>query len=118
MTLLKKHEYMFDDTLGYYIGTENKIELLEGAQPNHTKLFPIPKVYKETLKTEINRLVSIGVLKHENNSEQAVPTFVIAKKNGNVCFISDFRELLLLKLGGFKYDSSLDLNMGYYHIKL
>ena len=25
---------------------------------------------------------------------------------------------LLLKLEGFKYASSLDLNMGYYHIKL
>ena len=25
---------------------------------------------------------------------------------------------MLLKLEGFKYDVSLDLNMGYYHIKL
>ena len=49
-------------------------------------------------------------------------------------FISDFRELnkrikrkpfpipkiqdLLLKLEGFKYTTSLDLNMGYYHIEL
>ena len=49
-------------------------------------------------------------------------------------FISDFRELnkrikrkpfpipkiqdLLLKLEGFKYATSLDLNMGYYHIEL
>ena len=49
-------------------------------------------------------------------------------------FISDFRELnkrirrkpfpipkiqdLLLKLEGFRYASSLDLNMGYYHIEL
>ena len=54
--------------------------------------------------------------------------------NGTICFISDFRELnkrikrklfpipkiqdLLLKLEGFKYASSLDINMGYYHIKL
>jgi hypothetical protein len=51
-----------------------------------------------------------------------------------VRFISDFRELnkrikrqpypipkiqnLLLKLEGFKYGTSLDLNMGYYHIEL
>ena len=49
-------------------------------------------------------------------------------------FISDFRRLnkrikqkpfpipkiqaMLLKLKGFKYATSLDLNMGYYHIKL
>ena len=25
---------------------------------------------------------------------------------------------MLLKLEGFKYDTSLDLNMGYYHIQL
>ena len=54
--------------------------------------------------------------------------------NGTVCFISDFREHnkrikrklfpipktqdLLLQLEDFKYASSLDLNMGYYHITL
>jgi len=62
------------------------------------------------------------------------PTFIIPKKNGTVRFISDFRELnkrikrkpcpipniqdLLLKLKGFQYATSLDLNMGYYHIEL
>ena len=55
------------------------------------------------------------------------------KNNGNFCFISDFREVhkrtkkpfpipkmqdLLLKLEGFKKAPSLDLNMGYYYIKL
>jgi hypothetical protein len=54
--------------------------------------------------------------------------------DGSVRFISEFRELnirirrwpypipkiqdMLLKLEGFKYASSLDLNMGYYHIEL
>ena len=62
------------------------------------------------------------------------PTFTIPKENGAVRFISDFRELnkrikgktfpipkiydFLLKLEGFKYVHSLELNMGYYHIKL
>ena len=55
------------------------------------------------------------------------------ENGGTVRFISDFRELnkrikrkpfipkiqdLLLKLEGFKYATSLDLNMGYYHINL
>ena len=91
--LLKKHESMFDGTLGNYTGTEYKIELLEGVKPYHAKPFPIPKVHEETLKTEVNRLVKIGVLKRKNNSEWAAPTFIIPKKNGTVRFISDFREL-------------------------
>ena len=84
---------MFDGILGNYTGTEHNIELLEGGHPYHAKPFPIPKVYKETLETEVNRLVSIGVLKCKINSEWAAPTFLNAKKNATVCFISNFREL-------------------------
>jgi hypothetical protein len=56
------------------------------------------------------------------------------EKDATVQFISDFRELnkrikqkpypiprirdLLLKLEGFQYATTLDLNMGYYHIEL
>ena len=125
---------MFDGILGNYTSTEYKIELLEGAQPYHDKPYPIPKVHEETLKTEVNRLLNIGVLKLKNNVEWAAPTFITHKNNGPVRFISDFRELnkritrksyfipkiqdLLFKVEGFKYASSLDLNMSYFHIKL
>jgi Reverse transcriptase (RNA-dependent DNA polymerase) len=83
---------------------------------------------------EVQRLVELGVLKKVNRSEWAAPTFIIPKKDGTVRFISDFRELnkrikrkpypiphiqdMLLKLEGFQYAMSLDLNMGYYHIEL
>ena len=62
------------------------------------------------------------------------PTFIIPKKDSTVIFISDFREPnklilrqpypipkiqdLLLRLEGFRYGTTLDLNMGYYHIEL
>ncbi len=83
---------------------------------------------------EVDRLITLGVLKKVNRSEWAAPTFIIPKKDGTVRFISDFRQLntrikrkpfpipkiqdLLLKLEGFQYATSLDLNMGYYHIEL
>ena len=90
---------------------------------------------KLCLRTEVDRLCRIGVLRKVNRSEWAAPTFFIPKKNnGTVRFISDFRDLnkriiqklypipkiqdLLLKLEGFKYATSLDLNMGDYHIEL
>ena len=53
---------MFGGTLENYTDTENKIELLEGAQQYHAKPFPIPKTHEETLKTEVDRLVNIGVV--------------------------------------------------------
>ena len=50
-------------------------------------------MYEEILKTEVDRLVNIGVLQCKHNSEWAVPTFTVPKKNGTVHFIPDFREL-------------------------
>jgi Reverse transcriptase (RNA-dependent DNA polymerase) len=83
---------------------------------------------------EVDRLVEIGVLKKVNRSEWAAPSFIIPKKDGTVRFINDFRALnkrikqkpfpipniqdMLLNLEGFQYATSLDLNMGYYHIEL
>ena len=69
----KKHENMFDGILENYTGTEYKIELLKGAHMHHAKQFPIPKVHKKPLKTEVNRLVNIDDLKHKNNSEWVAP---------------------------------------------
>jgi len=59
---------------------------------------------------------------------------IIPKKDGLVRFISDFRELnkrmlrkpypipnvqdMLLNLEGFQWATSLDLNVGCYHIRL
>ena len=132
--LLKRHATLFDGSLGKWQGEDLDIELMPDAKPYHCKAFPIPKVHQETLKMEVDRLVNLGVLKKVNRSEWAAPTFIIPKKDGTVRFISDFRELnkrikrkpypipkiqdLLIKLEGFKYATSLDLNMGYYHIEL
>jgi len=111
-----------------------KLELKEGAKPYHARAYNVPRCHMQTLKAEVERLVKIGVLKKVNRSEWAAPTFIIPKKDGSVRFISDFRELnkrilrkpypipnvqdMLLNLEGFQWATSLDLNMGYYHIRL
>ena len=134
LKLLKKHEYLFDGTLGRWDTRPYNIELKPDVIPYHARAFPIPKIHEPVLKMELDRLCSIGVLRKINESEWAAPTFIIPKKDGTVRFISDFRELnkrikrkpypiphiqdLLRKLEGFMYATSLDLNMGYYHIVL
>lgn len=86
------------------------------------------------MKLELDRLCKLAILKKVNHSEWQAPTFIIPKKDGTVRFISDFRKLnkrikrypfplpkiqdLLLTLGGFQWATTLDLNMGYYHIEL
>ena len=133
-SLLSEFEDLFDGTLGKWEMDEYEIELRPDAQPYHARAYPIPRAHSETLKVEVDRLVESGVLKKVNRSEWAAPTFIIPKKDGSVRFISDFRELnkrirrkpypipkiqdMLLKLEGFQYATSLDLNMGYYHIEL
>ena len=125
---------MFDGTLGTWKGSAYDIELKPDATPYHARAYNIPKSVEKTTKIEVERLCKIGVLKRVNRSEWAAPTFVIPKKDKSVRFISDFRELnkrikrkpfpiphiqdLLLKLEKFQFATSLDLNMGYYHIEL
>ena len=134
LTLLRKYETLFDGTLGKWTGDPYHIELKPNVTPYHARAFPIPRIHEQTLRNEVQRLCELGVLTRINHSEWGAPTFIIPKKDGSVRFISDFRELnkcikrkpypipqiqdILLKLEGFKYATSLDLNMGYYHIKL
>ena len=79
-------------------------------------------------------MVKLGILKWEGESNWAFPSFIIPKSNQSVRFISDFRELnklldrnpwplpkimdILQQLEGFAFASQLDLNMGYYTIRL
>ena len=132
--LLSKYKDLFDGTLGKFTGKPYDIKLKPNVTPQHVRSFPVPKLHELTLKTELDRLVKIGVLKKVNRSEWGAPTFVIPKKDGSVRFISDFRLLnkciqrqpypipkiqhLLQNLEGFKYGTALDLNMGYYHLEL
>ena len=134
LALLNKYADLFDGTLGTWKQKPVDIELLPDAVPYHARPFPVPKCHAQSLKMEVDRLVEIGVLKRVNRSEWAAPSFIIPKKDGTVRFINDFRELnkrirrkpypipniqdMLLNLEGFQYATSLDLNMGYYHIEL
>ena len=84
-------------------------------------------------KNKVEILVLMGALEVSNDSEWGDPKFSQPKtKSKQVRFLSGFRNLnkqlknkpypmpiineMLLKLQGFQYAKSFDLNMGYYHI--
>ena len=132
--LLKKHEPLFDGTLGDWNTRPVSLELLPNAKPHHGKAYPVPKCYEELLKKEVDRLVKLGVLRKCSNSDWASPSFAMPKKNQMIRFLTDLRQVnkrikrkpfplpnindLLQKLEGFTYATTIDLNMGYYHIRL
>jgi hypothetical protein len=94
----------------------------------------VPKVHKDTIIKEVERLCQLGVLERKPASEWALPSFMIPKKDKTVCFLSDFWEVnkrlvrkpflipkistVLQEIEGFSYATALDLNMGYYTIRL
>jgi hypothetical protein len=93
----------------------------------------VPKVHKETIIKEVERLCQLGVLERQPASEWALPSFIILKKDKTVRFFSVFQEVnkrlvrkpfpipkistVLQEIEGFSYTTALDLNMGYYTIR-
>ena len=134
LKLLQDFEQLFDGTLGDWRTEPAHLELKENISPFHGRAYQVPRIHRDTLRKEVDRLVQLGVLKLENDSQWASPTFIIPKKQGTVRFLSDFREVnkrikrkpwplpkistVLQELEGFRWATSLDLNMGYYHIRL
>jgi hypothetical protein len=82
----------------------------------------------------MQRMCDIGVVPKVNRTLWGFPAFVVPKKDATIRSIADLRELnkrikrklfpipkiqnMLQKMEGFQYATSLDLNMGYYHIAL
>ncbi len=134
LSLLLDYKLLFDGTLGDWNWPPISVKMKEGAEPYHGRPYPIPQIHKATLMKEINRLESIGVLKRQSSSQWASPTFMIPKKDITVRTITNFRELnkrivrrpypipkistTLQELEGITYAKALDLNMGYYTIRL
>ncbi len=135
LELLQKFEPLFDGSLGTWKTDPVNLELKDPkVKPYHAKPYPVPYSQEKRLKEEIARLCSYGVLRKINNSEWACPMFTIAKPDGSLRSLADLREInkvikrkpyplpkisdMLQKLEGFWYATSLDLNMGYYHMRL
>ena len=135
LNLLRKFEDLFDGTLGTQNTTMVYSELKDDAKSVCLKPYTVLRVHEEMFRKEAERLLSLGVLEEENESKWEALYFSQTKtKTNSVILLSDFRNLnmqlklkpypipkireMLLKIEVFQYDTSLELNMGYYHITL
>jgi hypothetical protein len=134
LQLLTNYESLFDGTLGDWKTKQDSFQLKKGASLYHGQAFLVPKIHKDTLIKEVDRLVKLGILERRPASEWAGPSFIMPKKNLTVCFLSNFWEvnkrlirkpfpipkisMVLQELEGITFATALDLNMGYYTIRL
>ncbi len=90
LQLLVRFELLFDGTIGDWRTKPVSFQLKEGAPPYHGRAFPVPKIHKDVLFKEVERLCKLGVLEQQHYSEWALPLFIVPKKNNTVRFLSNF----------------------------
>jgi hypothetical protein len=90
---LKNFPTFFGGGLGMLNIKPVRLELIDGAKPYHARPLPIPQSLEATTKTEMKRLIDIDFSNRNSDSEWAAPTFIQAKKTGNVRILADFRKL-------------------------
>ncbi len=62
LQLLMKYELLFNGTLGDWKTKPVSFQLKEGSKPYHSRAFPVPKIHKEVLIREIERLGELRIL--------------------------------------------------------
>ncbi len=67
LELLVKFESLFDGTLvGDWKTKPVSFQLKEGASPYHGRAFPVPKIHKDVLIKEVEKLCKLGVLEQQH----------------------------------------------------
>jgi hypothetical protein len=121
---------MFDGNLGVYPHKKLHIDIDPDARHVQSRPYPVPQIHLKTFQTELRHFVRIGVLASQQESEWVSPPFIIPKKDGRVCWISNLHQLnkvqyllsnitdILRKHSGYKFFIKLDTSMQYYTFEL
>ena len=72
--------------------TDKKIHLKvdPSVAPHHSCAYTVPHSHKTTFKKELDRLIQEGVMEKCGRVTWVAGTFVVPKKDGRICWVSDF----------------------------
>ena len=129
-SLLTQFQKLFDGRLKTFKCPLVHLELIENPVLVCRRPYTIPTSHLAVFKEELSRLISIGIIEKSQCSEWIARTFIIPKKDGCICWTTDFRglnkslhhkvyplrkisEIFQCRLG-YQYFTKLDISMQYY----
>jgi len=126
----------FSDVLTDIPGTTNLAEhtiVLTSNQPIRSKPYNIPYNARETLRSEVKKMLDMGIIR-KSHSPYASPVVMVNKKDGTTRLCIDYRKLnkitvfdpepittaesLFADLSGDRYFTKIDLTKGYWQIPI
>lgn len=129
-SVLAKYGSLFSGDLGTFNKYKLTLHLKEGSTPKFFKARTVPFALKDKVSAELDRLVSVGILKPVTYSRYASPIVAVLKKNNDVRLCGDYsvsinKDLkvdsyplpkmsdLCASLHNARYFSKLDLSNSY-----
>ena len=129
------HKKIFQEGLGKVKDFKAKIHVEADATLKFCKARPVPYSMKVKIEEELDRLLSLGILKPVQFSEWATPIVPVLKSDRSVRICGDFKvtvnplakldrypipriEDLLATLGGGKSFTKLDMGQAYQLVEL
>ncbi len=91
--VIQENNKMFKGTLGVYPHKKVHIDIDPNAKPVQSRPYPVPWIHLKTFNTNLKHLVRIGVLAAQQESEWVSPSFIIPKKDGRDCWISNLHQI-------------------------
>ena len=132
--VIKNHECVFADEVGYVEG-KYQIKVDPAVPPVQHCPRRVPVALREKLRSEIERLASLGVIERTEEPTPWVSSIVtVLKKNGSLRICLDPKDLnqaiereiyqiptieeVATRLAGAKCFTTLDVRHGYWHVRL
>lgn len=86
--------HYFSDDFKSNVKENIKLEVPSDASPIYCKARKVPIRLRESLKKELDRLVSLGILSKVHSSNWATPIVTVLKKSGDIRLCADFSATL------------------------